>query len=65
MVPFKRRSPSRGKRGVKSKELTSEQKAYNRSLAADRVVVEHTISRLKKFRMMSHVFRSGSGTMIQ
>ena len=58
MVPFKRRNPGRGKRGVKSKELTSEQKAYNRSLAADRVFVEHTISRLKKYRIMAHVFRN-------
>jgi hypothetical protein len=57
-VPFKRRSPGRGKRGVKAKELTSEQKAFNRKLSKERVVVEHTISRLKKFRVMAHKFRN-------
>jgi hypothetical protein len=58
LVPFKRRSPGRGKRGVKAKELTGEQKAFNRRLSAERVVVEHTISRLKKFRIMAHEFRN-------
>lgn len=57
-VPFKRRSPGRGKRGVKAKELTSEQKAFNRKLSKERVVVEHAISRLKKFRVMAHKFRN-------
>ena len=57
-VPFKRRSPGRGKRGVKAKELTSEQKRFNQKLAKERVVVEHTISRLKKFRVMTHTFRN-------
>ncbi len=58
LVPYKRRSPGRGKRGVKAKELTCEQKAFNRSLSRERVVVEHTISRLKKFRIMAHKFRN-------
>ena len=48
VVPFKRRSPGRGKRGVKAKELTCEQKAFNRWLSGEMVVM-HTISRLKKF----------------
>lgn len=48
LVPFKRRSPGRGKRGVKAEPLTLEQREFNRWLAAERVVVEHTISRLKK-----------------
>ena len=58
LVPYKRRSPGRGKRGVKAKELTGEQKVFNRRLSAERVVVEHTISRLKKFRIMAHEFRN-------
>jgi hypothetical protein len=58
LVPFKRRSPGRGKRGVKAEELTCEQKAFNRRLSGERVVVEHTISRLKKFRIMAHGFRN-------
>jgi len=57
-VPFKRRSPGRGKRGFKAKELTSEQKTFNQKLSKERVVVEHTISRLKKFRIMAHKFRN-------
>ena len=57
-VPFKRRSPGRGKRGFKAKELTSEQKTFNQKLSKERVVVEHTISRLKKFRVMAHKFRN-------
>ncbi len=58
LVPFKRRSPGRGKRGVKAKPLTPEQKAHNQNLSKERVVVEHTISRLKKFRIMAHKFRN-------
>ena len=56
-VPYKRRGPGRGKRGVKAKELTCEQKAFNKKLSGERVV-EHTISRLKKFRIMAHEFRN-------
>jgi len=58
LVPFKRRSPGRGKRGVKARGLTCEQRAFNRWLSEERVVVEHTISRLKKFRIMAHMFRN-------
>jgi len=57
-VPFKRRSPGRGKRGFKAKELASEQKTFNQKLSKERVVVEHTIGRLKKFRVMAHEFRN-------
>ena len=56
-VPFKKRSPGRGERGVKAKELTSEQKAFNRKLSRERVV-EHAISLLKKFRIMAYKFRN-------
>jgi hypothetical protein len=58
LVPFKRRSPGRGKRGVKAEELSCEEKAFNRWLSGERAVVEHTISRLKKFRIMAHKFRN-------
>jgi len=49
-IPFKRR---RGKG-----ELTAEQKSFNRKLAGERVVVEHTICRTKKFRIMSEEYRN-------
>ena len=49
-IPFKRR------RGVR--ELTTEQKSFNRRLAEERVVVEHAICRAKKFRIMGEEFRN-------
>jgi hypothetical protein len=58
LVPFKRRGPGRGKRGVKARELTCEEKVYNQRLSGERVVVEHAISRVKKFRIMAHEFRN-------
>ena len=58
LVPFKRRGPGRGKRGVKAVELSCEEKEFNRWLSGERVVVEHTISRVKKFRIMAHEFRN-------
>ena len=57
-APFKRRSPGRGRRGFKAKDLTSKQKAFNQKLRKERVIVEHTIGRLKKFRIMAHEFRN-------
>jgi len=57
-VPFKRRSPGRSKRGVKAKELTPEQKSFNKRLSKERVVVEHTFSRVKKFRIWAEEFRN-------
>jgi len=58
LVPFKRRGPGRGKRGVKARGLTCEEKEFNRRLSGERVVVEHAVSRLKKFRIMAHEFRN-------
>jgi hypothetical protein len=57
-IPFKRKSPGRGKRGVKAQELTPDEKSSNKRLAKARVVVEHTISRVKKFRIMGEEFRN-------
>jgi len=57
-VPFKRRSPGRGKRGVKAKELSADQKSFNKRLSKERVVVEHTFSRVKKFRIWAEEFRN-------
>ena len=57
-VPFKKQSPGRGKRGVKAQELTAEQKAFNSRLSRDRIVVEHDISRLKKFHIWADEFRN-------
>ena len=42
VLPFKRKNPGRGKRGMKGPELSPEQKAFNKELSKERVVVEHT-----------------------
>jgi len=57
-VPFKRRSPGRGKRGVNAKDLTPDQKSFNKKLSKERVVVEHMFSRAKKFRIWAEEFRN-------
>src|SRR3989337_588014 len=57
-VPFKRKGPGRGKRGVKAQELPAVQKAFNTMLAQERVVVEHTNSRVKKFLIWGGEFRN-------
>jgi len=42
----------------KKKELTKKQKRQNKKLRKERVIVEHTISRMKKYRIMCEVFRN-------
>ena len=57
--PFKRRSRGgRGHRGEKAEDLTPEQKIFNRELSKARVIVEHTISRVKKFNIFGQEFRN-------
>ena len=57
-VPFKKKNPGRGKRGVKAQDLPAEQKAFNKALAKERIVVEHTNSRVKKFQIWGGEFRN-------
>ncbi|CAN5577485.1 hypothetical protein BH23THE1_BH23THE1_32330 [soil metagenome] len=42
----------------KDLELTEVQKEYNRNHSAKRIVIEHTICRIKKYRIMNDVFRN-------
>jgi hypothetical protein len=58
MLPIKKKNPGRGKRGVKAKELSVEQRASNKLLAKESVVVEHTNSRVKKFHIFEDEFRN-------
>ncbi len=58
MLPFKKKNPGRGKRGMKAQNLSPEQKAFNKTLAQQRVVVEHTNSRVKKFHIFGDEFRN-------
>jgi hypothetical protein len=58
ILPFKRGGGGRGRKGKKGEELTPEQKSFNRELSKARVVVEHTISRVKKFNIFGQEFRN-------
>ena len=58
VLPIKKKNPGRGKVGVKAQELSVEQKAFNRELASERVVVEHTNSRVKQFLIWGGEFRN-------
>ena len=43
---------------MRNLELSQAQKEYNEIHAKKRIVIEHTICRLKKYRIMSDVFRN-------
>src|SRR5690348_9394552 len=47
--------PNRKKRNLK---LTQEEKEYNKDHSKKRIVIEHTICRLKKYRILADVFRN-------
>ena len=40
------------------KELSEEEKEYNKIHSKKRIVIEHTICRLKKYRIQSDIFRN-------
>ncbi len=40
------------------KELSQEQKAFNRKLASERMAVEHVIGKLKVFRILQERYRN-------
>jgi hypothetical protein len=48
--------PSRKKRS--QKELAQEEKEYNQNHSRKRIVIEHTICRIKKYRIMGDIFRN-------
>jgi hypothetical protein len=48
--------PKRKKRNQRA--LSQEEKDYNKDHSKKRIVIEHTICRLKKYRTMSNVFRN-------
>ena len=47
--------PNRKKR---NQELSDDHKNYNKNHSKKRIVIEHTICRLKKYKIMSDVFRN-------
>ena len=48
--------PNRKKRN--QKELAQEEKEYNQNHSTKRIVIEHTICRMKKYRIMGDIFRN-------
>ena len=42
----------------RNQEMTQEEKEYNQDHSRKRIVIEHTICRLKKYRIVSDIFRS-------
>src|SRR5664280_252798 len=57
VLPFKKKNPGRGKRGVKAEELSAEQKLFNKQFAKEGVVVEHANFGVKKFLIWGGEFR--------
>ena len=51
LVPYKRRSPGRGKRGVKAEELTCMQKAFNRWLSVEALTRGSVVVRAIRWRL--------------
>lgn len=49
------------KKNLKSRPLTKEDKEMNRLISSARIVVEHAISGIKRFRIVSQVFRNKNG----
>jgi hypothetical protein len=47
-----------GKESPRKQNLPKEEKEYNKSHYKRRIVVEHIICRLKKYRIMSDIFRN-------
>ena len=45
-------------RKKRNQDLSQEEKEYNKIHSRKRIVIEHTICRLKKYRIMSDVFRN-------
>ncbi|MER5175977.1 MAG: transposase family protein [Candidatus Nitrosocosmicus sp.] len=45
----------------RNQDLSQEEKEYNKIHSKKRIVIEHTICRLKKYRIMSEVFRNKLG----
>jgi hypothetical protein len=58
MLPFKKKNPGRGRRGVKAEELSAEQKLFNKQFAKEGVVWEHANFGVKKFLIWGGEFRN-------
>lgn len=52
-IPHKRKRVKKGE----SNELSDEQKVYNKLVSSERIVVEHSIGGMKRYRILSHVNR--------
>jgi hypothetical protein len=59
-LPIKKKRVAKGQ----SNELTEEQKQWNKQQAQERIVVEHCIGGMKRYRILSHRRRIKSTTLI-
>ena len=50
--------PIKKKKKKGYQDLTIEEKEYNRIHSKKRIIIEHAICRLKKYRIMSDIFRN-------
>jgi hypothetical protein len=55
---FQQQTSSLPNRKNRNMDLSIEEREYNKSHSKKRIVIEHTICRLKKFRILSDVFRN-------
>ena len=55
---FSRTTSPLPKRKKRNQESSQEEKDYNRDHSKRRIVIEHTICRLKKYRILSDIFRN-------
>ncbi len=59
-IPIKKKRVKKGQEN----ELSTEQKLYNKNLGADRVVIEHSIGGMKRYRILVNTIRLKLNTNI-
>ena len=56
--PEQQSSLPKRKKGNQERELSMEEKDYNKTHSKKRIVIEHTICRLKKYKILADIFRN-------
>jgi hypothetical protein len=56
--PEQKSSIPKRKKGNQERELSMEEKDYNKTHSKKRIVIEHTICRLKKYKILADIFRN-------
>ena len=55
---FPKQLSSLPNRKNRNQKISEEERCYNKDQSKRRIVIEHTICRLKKYRILAHVFRN-------